>query len=233
MTTAIITAGGVGLRMGNEIPKQFIEVERKPIIIHTIKAFEDNSNIDQIVIVCLEEWKPILEQHIKDNEIKKVISIISGGETNFESIKKGVLESVNFNTDITIMHDGIRPNISQEVIDDTIRVCKKKGNATATTKCVEVMLYSDDGETATSHIHRDKLKRAQTPQAFHLQELLEVYDKAKDIGITNSTSLCSLMVETGKQVYFSTGSDKNIKITIPEDIDIFKAYLEIEKNNGR
>ena len=71
MTTAIITAGGVGLRMGNEIPKQFIEVEDKPIIIHTIKAFEDNSNIDQIVIVCLEEWKPILEQHIKDNKIKK------------------------------------------------------------------------------------------------------------------------------------------------------------------
>lgn len=228
---AIITAGGIGTRMGKEIPKQFIEIKDKPVIVHTIQCFQNNENIDKIILVGLEGWIPILRDYIIDYELTKVSSIIKGGDTNFESIKKGVIEAYQRfgETNIIVMHDGIRPNLSDEVIDDSLRVCKEFGNSTSVINCAEVMMLTEDKVCSTSHIHRDKLMRTQTPQSYYIKDLVDLYKEADERGITNSTSLCSLMVELDKKVYFSKGSEKNIKLTIPEDISIFEALLEIER----
>ncbi len=237
MNIAIITAGGIGARMGNKTPKQFIKINKKPIIVYTLERFENNDNIDKIILVCLKKWQKKLEKFTIDYNITKVCSIIEGGETNFESIKKGVMEAHSKfkDDDIVIMHDGIRPNVSGEVIDDSLRVCKEFGNSTSVIQCVEVMMLTEDKICSTSHVHRDKLMRAQTPQAFHIGELIELYKEADKKGITNSTSLCSLFVELGRKVYLSKGSEANIKLTVPVDIEILKTLLKNERrvNNAR
>ncbi len=231
MNIALIIAGGNGQRMHQDIPKQFINVDDKPVIIYTLEAFQKHPDIDSIYVVCLEGWHEILSAYAKQFKIDKLKEIVCGGETGQASIRNGIVainEEYNGN-DIVLIHDAIRPMISEDIISDNIAKCKLYGSSIASIPCGEAMLETVNKENSNAIYDRDKLMRAQTPQAFPLNKLVWAHKEALKKGITNSVASCTLMIELGEQVYFSAGSEKNIKLTTTEDIDIFKALLTTKR----
>ena len=229
---ALITASGIGARMGQDIPKQFINVYDKPVIIYTLECFEKHPEIDAIVVVCLKGWESVLEAYAKQFNITKLVSIVNGGETGFESIVKGTKEVRRLfsDDDIILVHDGIRPNLSSEIISSNLAICEKYGNAIVAIPCREAMIYTEDGLCGEKEINRDKLIRTQTPQTFKVGELSKMHEEAKEKGITNTVAMVTLLTDLGMKAYFSPGSEKNIKLTTPDDIEIFKALLSSKKD---
>ena len=230
---ALIIAGGSGNRMNQDIPKQFLTVNERPVIIYTLEEFEKHPEIDAIAVVCIDGWEQVLWAYAKQFNISKLKYVISGGENGQSSIRNGVykLEQEYDGESIVLIHDAIRPMVSAEIISDNIRVAAKHGNAITVIPCAEAMLQTEDGHISTGSYPRDRLKRTQTPQAFHLKEICNLHREALEKGITNSVASCTLMIELGKNVYFSTGSEKNIKLTTVEDIDIFKALLAAKRSD--
>ncbi|EGK7484744.1 MULTISPECIES: IspD/TarI family cytidylyltransferase [unclassified Campylobacter] len=229
MNIALIIAGGIGARMNQSIPKQFMSINDKPIIIYTLEKFEKHPAIDEIVVVSLNGWENILLSYAKQFKITKLRHITKGGDSGQESIKNGILKLKEFysDDDIVLIHDAIRPNVSEEIISDAIRVINEKGSAVSVIPCNEAMLVSNDGGINSRQTYdRQKLKRTQTPQGATLKALKDLHDKAEKMGIKDSVATCTLMIETGGEIYFSIGSEKNIKITTMDDIDIFKALLK-------
>lgn len=224
---ALIIAGGSGSRMHQDIPKQFITVNECPVIVYTLKAFERHPEIDVIAVVCINGWEQVLWAYAKQFNITKLKYIIPGGDNGQSSIRNGVLELEKHFTskDIVLIHDAIRPMVSAEIISDNLRVALEYGNAITAIPCAEAMLQTENGIVSSGTYSRDKLKRTQTPQSFHLGQLCDLHRRALEAGITNSIASCTLMIEMGEQVYFSAGSEKNIKLTTIEDIDILKALL--------
>ena len=231
MNIAIIIAGGSGQRMGQDIPKQFLNVDDKPVIVYTMEAFQRHPNIDGIVVVCIDGWHEILKSYAKQFNITKLIDVVSGGNCGQASIKNGLMRvKEEFNDDdIVLIHDAIRPMVSEEIISDNIAKCKLYGNATVVAPCTTVVLEKTDDTYSTNIVDRDKLYLTQTPQAFKLGDILSAHEEAKQKGITNSVASCSLYVELGRKVYYSIGSETNIKLTRPGDIQIFKALLNTKK----
>lgn len=227
MNIALIIAGGVGQRTNQDIPKQFINVNDKPVIIYTLEAFQNHKEIDAIEVVCLDGWHDILSAYAKQFNITKLHKIISGGENGQASIRNGVYSiSESFSSDdIILVHDAIRPMISEEIISDCIKVCKEYGSAITSIPCAEAMLYTTDKMQSDKIISRDELIRTQTPQAFSVGKLKAAHEEALRRGITNSVASCTLMIELGEKVYFSKGSEKNIKLTTADDFEIFRALL--------
>lgn len=230
---ALIIAGGLGARMAQDIPKQFITVNEKPVIVYTLKAFQDHSEIDAIAVVCIEGWEQILWAYAQQFNITKLQYVMPGGKTGQDSIRNGVyeLEKHFAPEDIVLIHDAIRPMVSSEIISDCIRVAIEHGNAITVIPCAEAMMQTEDGVVSVGSYPRDRLKRTQTPQAFHIGQICDLHRRALAAGITNSIASCTLMIEMGEQVYFSLGSEKNIKLTTVEDIDIFKALLNAKRSD--
>lgn len=228
---ALIIAGGVGSRMQQAIPKQFMTVYDKPIIAYTMEKFEKHPSIDAIAVVCLEGWDNVLESYAKQYNITKLKYIIPAGQCGQESIKNGVMELHKHYDDnsIVLIHDAIRPNLSNDIISDCLSSINKNGFTVVVVPCNEAMMETYDFSSSEKAFPRDNLKRTQTPQGATLGALVQLHNKAKELGITNSIATCTLVTETGGKIYFSTGSSKNIKITTPDDIDIFKALLKQEE----
>lgn len=230
----ILTAGGVGSRMKQEIPKQFITIKDKPIIIYTMEAFEKHPNIDGIIVVCLNGWESILQSYAKQFNITKLVSIVKGGECGQESITNGVMKAYElYKKDaIVLIHDGNRPMISQNIISDSIAKCQQYGNSITTIPCTEVIVTTKDNKTGDKLIDRNIVKRTQTPHTFYLEDLVLTLKEAKQKGITNSAAMCSLYLELDKKIYFSSGSEENLKLTTTDDIDIFEALLNAQNQNN-
>ena len=229
----LLIAGGSGNRMHQDIPKQFITVNERPVIVYTLEAFEHHPEIDAIAVVCIEGWEQVLWAYAKQFNITKLRYVVPGGKNGQDSIRNGVYElEKHFATDdIVLIHDAIRPMVSAEIISDCIRVATLRGNAITVIPCAEAMLQTEDGVVSVGSYSRDRLKRTQTPQAFHIGDICDLHRRALEAGITNSVASCTLMIEMGEQVYFSTGSEKNIKLTTVEDIDIFKALLVAKRSD--
>lgn len=227
MNIALIIAGGSGQRMGQDIPKQFLNVHDRPVIIYTLEAFERHPNIDAIEVVCVEGWEAILRAYCKQFNIKKLENIVCGGENGQASIRNGIMDifSRHGKDNLVLIHDAIRPMVSTEIISDCIRVAMKYGNAITAIPCAEAMLRTVDGVSSREQISRDNLKRTQTPQAAKLGDLIKAHKEAIEKGITSSVATCTMFIELGKTLYFSMGSEKNIKLTTTEDFEIFKALL--------
>jgi 2-C-methyl-D-erythritol 4-phosphate cytidylyltransferase len=232
MTIALIIAGGSGERMHQDIPKQFLSINDKPVIVYTLEAFEQHPEIDEIAVVCIDGWDQVLMAYARQFNITKLKTVIPGGDCGQASIRNGVyeLEKSHSADDIVLIHDAIRPLVSAEIISDCIRVTKKCGNAIAVIPCAEAMLTTDDEKVSSGTYPRDGLKRTQTPQGFKLGDICDLHRKALEKGITNSIASCTLMIEIGQQVHFSIGSEKNVKLTTIEDIDIFKALLSARRS---
>lgn len=224
---ALIIAGGSGSRMHQSIPKQFLSVNERPVIIYTLEAFQKHADIDAIAVVCIEGWEQVLWAYAKQFNIDKLKYVVPGGKNGQDSIRNGVfeLEKHYASEDIVLIHDSIRPMVSADIISDCIVKTKKFGCAIATIPCAEAMLQTEDGLSSIGSYPRDHLKRTQTPQGFPLGKICDLHRRALEKGITNSVASCTLMIEMGEQVHFSMGSEKNIKLTTVDDIDIFKALL--------
>lgn len=224
---ALLIAGGSGNRMHQDIPKQFLTVNERPVIIYTLEAFERHPEIDAIAVVCIKGWDLVLQAYAKQFNITKLKYVVKGGDNGQASIRNGVyeLEKHFSRDDIVLIHDAIRPMVSAEIISDCIRVVTQYGNAITVIPCAEAMMQTVDGLISTGSYPRDRLKRTQTPQGFRLGQICDLHKRALEKGITNSVASCTLMIEMGEQVYFSVGSEKNIKLTTVDDIDIFKALL--------
>lgn len=234
MNIAMIIAGGKGVRMNQDIPKQFLNIHDKPVIVYTMQAFQKHPEIDAILAVCIDGWQEILRAYAHQFNITKLKWVVAGGDNGQESIYNGLSELKERcdMSDLVLIHDAIRPNVSQEIISNCIAECRLRGSAITVIPCAEAMLLRDDDPNSSHEvISRDSLARTQTPQAFPLKKLLWAHEEAKKKGIHNSTASCTLMVELGEKVYFCPGSEKNIKITTTEDIEIFKALLMAKKDD--
>lgn len=237
MNIALIIAGGSGQRMGQDIPKQFINVFDKPVLIYTLEGFQKHPQIDAIEVVCIDGWHDILWAYAKQFNITKLKWVISGGNSGQESIRNGVynLEDKCSSEDIIIIHDGIRPLVEPSVLSDVIAKCKLYGNAVTSMPYNEqIFVIDEDDETTTSKfIPRETLRRVSTPQAYNFKLLDEKYHEAfeKEIGIHGSHYTNTMMVELGVKLHFAAGSDKNIKLTTKDDLEMFKAYLKSDKDS--
>lgn len=237
MNIAVIIAGGVGSRMGQDLPKQFINVYDKPILIYTLESFQKHPQIDAIELVCIDGWHDIVWAYAKQFNITKLKWIISGGKTGQESIRNGVygLEGIAKPDDNIIIHDGIRPLVEPSVLSDVISKCTQFGNAVTSMPYNEQIFVIDekDATTTTKYIPRETLRRVSTPQAYRFDLLDSKYHEAyeKEIGIYGSHYTNTMMVELGVKLHFAAGSDKNIKLTTKDDLEMFKAYLKADKDS--
>lgn len=233
MNIAVIIAGGSGKRMGQDIPKQFINVYEKPILLYTLESFEHHPMIDAIELVCIDGWHDVVRAYAKQFNITKLKWIVSGGETGQESIRNGVynLENKCKEDDIIIIHDGVRPLVDETVLTDVINKCKEYGNAVSSLPYNEQIFVVDDEISTTKYIPRETLRRVSTPQAYKFEKLDSAYHEAfeKKIGIYGSSYTNTMMVELGEKLYFAAGSEKNIKLTTKDNLEMFKAYLKSEK----
>lgn len=235
MNVALIIAGGAGRRMGQDIPKQFMFVEDAPIIIHTIRAFQRHPDIDAIGVVCLDGWETILQSYANQFNISKLKWIFKGGGSGMESIHNGIfgLRGQGVTDDsLVLIHDGVRPLVSQDIISSNIAICKRYGYAITGIKCREAILETADGFNATKSVPRDSLIRTQTPQTFLLGNIIAVHDEAARRGIADSVASCTLIAELndGRVMHIVPGSEKNIKITTVEDLEIMKALMHVTKD---
>lgn len=235
MTIAIIIAGGSGSRMGQDIPKQFLNVHDKPVLIYTLEGFQRHPGVDAIEVVCLDGWHEVLWAYAKQFGIDKLKWVVSGGKSGQESIRNGVfnLEGKTNDDDVIIIHDGIRPLVEPAVLTDVIVKCNQYGNAVTSMPYNEQIFVKDDEISTTKYIPRETLRRVSTPQAYKFGKLDWAYHKAfeEEIGIYGSSYTNTMMVELGERLYFAAGSDKNIKLTTKDDMELFKAYLAMDKKN--
>lgn len=215
--------------MGQDIPKQFLNVYDKPVLIYTLESFQKHPGIDAIEVVCIQGWHEVLWAYAKQYGISKLKWVVAGGASGQESIRNGVynLEDKCAADDIIVIHDGIRPLVEPEVLTDVIVKCKQYGNAVSSMPYNEQIFVIDDEQSTTRFIPRETLRRVVTPQAYLFQKLDAAYHKAfeEQIGIYGSAYTNTMMVELGERLYFASGSDKNIKLTTPDDLELFKAYL--------
>ncbi|PTP29403.1 IspD/TarI family cytidylyltransferase [Vibrio splendidus] len=229
MNIALLTAAGVGSRMKQEIPKQFLHVDNKPLIVYTMEKFQNHPSIDKILIVTLPSWVDVLKAYSKQYGITKLEWIVEGGDSGQESIHNGLakLKDEGVTSDDAIMiHDGNRCNVSSQLISDSLSVFNKHGSAVAAIPCIEAVFRSDDeGESSVVSIPREQLFRTQTPHTYSLGKLLWAHEQAKTREIEDTAASCVLMQKLGETVYFSMGLEDNLKITTFEDLGIFQSLL--------
>ncbi len=235
MNIALIIAGGSGHRMGQDIPKQFIHVYDKPVLIYTLLGFQHHPEIDAIELVCIDGWETMVWAYARQFGIDKLKWIVPAGASAQESIRNGVfaLEGKCVADDIVIVHDGIRPIVDDDVLTDVLAVCRKYGNAVTSLPYNEQIFIVDTPESTLKYIPRETLRRVSTPQAYKFDLLLNAYKKAfaEGIGAKGSSYANTLMSDLGVRLYFAKGSDKNIKLTTKDDLELFKAFLKADKDD--
>lgn len=234
MNIAAIFAGGVGTRMHTkELPKQFLKIHDKPIIIRTLELFEENPEIDMIVIVCVENWIGYLNKLISKYNLRKVQRIVKGGKSGQESIYnilKAAEELGDRDKDIVLIHDGVRPLITQKTIFDNITSVKKNGSAITSVKVKETVLIVDNDESITEVPDRATSRLARAPQSFYLDDILSAHEKAISENKFDFIDSCSMLQYYGKKLYLVDGPQENIKITTPDDFYTMRALLDAKEN---
>lgn len=231
MITALIIAGGVGARMGAEIPKQFVQVMGKPVVVWTLENFQRHPLVDRIRMVCVEGWHDSLRAYAEQAGISKLDRIVAGGSSAQESIRNGIysLEDEMGEDDIAIIHDGVRPMVEMGVLDDIIAKAKEFGDGVTSMPYNEqIFLVDPENPTTTKqYIPRETLRRVATPQAYRFGLVDRAYHEAfeKKIGIYGSSYTNTMMVELGHTLHFAAGSDRNIKLTTPGDLEVFRGMM--------
>ena len=233
MNFTVIFAGGVGRRMHTASrPKQFLEYRGKPIIIYTLELFDNHPMIDAIVVACIEEWIPFLQKMLKKFEITKVKEIVPGGMTGQESIYKGLLAAKGIaasGNDIVLIHDGVRPLITDQTITDNIAMVEKKGSCITCVPASETFIVNQPDGGLEIPSRKDSLI-ARAPQSFYLKDILEAHERAVSEGISDFIDSCTMMHHYGHTLHKVIGPIENIKITTPTDYFVFKAMVEVHEN---
>lgn len=235
MNIAIVFAGGSGVRMGAGVPKQFLEIEGKPILIHTLRLFEMHHKIDKIYLATLEDYIPYVWALAEEFHISKLARIVTGGSTAMDSVYNALkcAQEENPEDSIVLIHDGVRPYVGYDVISNNIKSVKKYGSAITSTPCFETVLLSQDEGTTVSGIpSRKECYTAQAPQSFLLKDILEAHEiiREKNPGYEYIVDSCSLMRSVEKDVHLVEGNRGNIKVTTPVDVYNFRALLQYKEN---
>lgn len=235
MNIAVIFAGGVGSRMHTrEKPKQFLNMHGKPIIIHTLEQFEEHEEIDGIVVACVEDWIPYLEQLVKKYNLEKVRKIVPGGTNGQQSIYFGLCAAESEaagEESIVLIHDGVRPLIDKKVISSSIESVRLHGSAIASVKVKETVLLVDEQDGICSIPDRSRSRLARAPQSFWLTEILGAHRRAIEENLLDFIDSCSMMQHYGKKLYLIDSPEENIKITTPEDFYIMRAMLDAKEDS--
>ena len=233
MNIAVIFAGGSGSRMHTKSrPKQFLEYQGKPIIIYTLELFDNHPMIDGIVVACVEEWIPFLEKMLKKFEINKVVKVVSGGASGQESIYKGLLAANEISKsieDIVLIHDGVRPLITEQTITDNIETVRKEGSCITCIPATETFVVTKENGGLEIPTRANSLI-ARAPQSFYLKDILSAHEQARKEGRKDFIDSCSMMHHYGHKLGMVIGPMENIKITTPTDYFIFKAMVEVHEN---
>ncbi len=234
MNIAVIFAGGAGRRMhSKDKPKQFLLIHGKPIIVHTIEIFQYHDEIDGIIVACLEDWIPYMEEMQYRYRLDKIGKIVPGGRTGQMSIYNGVkaaAEVYGIGDNIVLIHDGVRPLIDGQVISDNISCVKKHGSAVTCAPAQETFVLVDDNDEICEVESRKHSKLAKAPESFWLGELLEAQEQAIKDGYTEMIDSCTLMRAYGKKMHVVECSYENIKITTPDDFHMFRALYDAREN---
>lgn len=244
LNIAIIFAGGTGQRMKSEdIPKQFLKVDGKPIIIHTLEKFSKHREIDMIVVACLESWIDELKQLIKQYQITKIKAIVPGGKSGHESIHNALFKACETasDNDIVLICDGVRPMVSEKLITDCIVTVQKYGTAVPVTPSIDSVLWSHDGEECDRSLPRKEMFITQAPQGYTMGKIVWAHNEAEKRGIIAPISSSELLIELGEKVHLFIGERENIKVTTPEDLytlragyyyDYYRKFVEEELGYG-
>lgn len=234
MNIAIIFAGGSGVRMGAGMPKQFLEINGRPIIIHTLENFQNCDEIDKIYISCKNDYINQLSCFVKKFNINKVCKIVSGGQTGLESIYNALIAAYEENSDdsIVLIHDGVRPIIADDLIKKNIESVKKHGCGITCTPFFETPVISKDGSKIDSVLLRNEIFTAQAPQSFYLKDILDAHREVRknNPNYDNIVDSCSLFKSQGHDIYIIQGNRGNIKVTTPEDFYVLRALLQYKEN---
>lgn len=229
MNIAVLLAGGVDPTFQMDIPKQFVNVYNKPIIVYTMQKFQNHPEIDAIMIACLKGWENMVQAYAKQFHIDKLKWIITGGQTGQDTSKLAAdeLSKSCDDEDIVIIHDSIRPLVSDEIISDSIRVCKEKGMGISAVSSMDNVMLTNDGESGLQSISRYAFRRIQTPQTYQLGNLRKFHAEAMEQKIRNENDTNNMVSKLGVKVFLSKGSDLNIKINTVEDVEMFKALYNM------
>lgn len=233
MNIAVILAGGVGSRVGADVPKQFIEVLGRPVIVYTLEAFESHPEIDAIEVVCLEERIDYLRELAVKFGITKLKYITPGGEDFQHSVLNGVkaLAGIALPQDIILVHYAASPLVTADIISDCIRVAREHGNSLSATPCYLLLGSNDDDRKSTQWVDRDKIMQLNSPQCFTYEYVRDLYREAiaRDLLTKVEPHTTSLMYLMGRTIYFAKGSQQNIKITTKEDLDTLAAHVLLRR----
>lgn len=234
---AIIFAGGTGQRLNNgenSIPKQFLKINEKPIIIHTLELFQNHHSIDKIYIAIHPDYYEYMQELVKHYYITKTAGIVKGGATGQDSIYNALklAQSENPEDSIVLIHDGVRPNITEDVITKNIECAKKNGNAITCTSCFETILVSENGKNPQHVPYRKHTYSAQAPQSFHLGEIVQAHESTRKVNpnYTDIVDSCTLFKTLNKPTYMIFGNRGNIKITTIEDLYILRAFIRYKED---
>lgn len=232
MNVALILAGGMDPRFQMTVPKQFVNVFNRPIIVYTLEVFQNHPDIDAIMVSCLDGWQEMVKAYAKQFNITKLRWVIAGGKDGQASARNGIiaLNEECQKDDIIIVHDSIRPFVSEEIISDSIRVCRINGMGVAAVRSMDTIMKTSDGKVGTENISRYSIVRIQTPQAYRMECLLEIHNKALEQGIIGEVDTNSVASRIGMKIYFSEGSDLNLKINTVEDVEMFKALYRMRQD---
>lgn len=234
MNIGVIFAGGMGSRMhSRELPKQFLELHGKPVIIYTLEHFEKNEEIDAVVVACVEEWIPYLEKLLYKFRVEKVKKIVPGGRSGQLSIYNGLCAAKEIAGDkraIVLIHDGVRPLITSGLLSENIKCVKEHGSAITAGIVKETIVVVDKNGRVEQVPSREKSRVAKAPQSFWLDDILGAHERALKDGITSAIDSCTLMKQYGHDLYMVDGPYENIKITTPDDYYTMRAILDAKEN---
>lgn len=236
MNIGVILAGGTGSRIGAGIPKQFIDVAGKPILVYTMELFQQNENIDVIEVVCHKDWIDVVNQYVSDYSLTKVKWVVLGGNTFEESTMNGIfnLQDKIEKKDIVVISFGVAPMTTDEEINDSIRVAQEHGNGISAAKMDLLLCEIEDDFCSNTFLLREKIRGFSNPWSFRYGELLDVYAEAKQKNLIGKVEphITSLYFALGKTIWFSKSDRRDIKITYKEDIDTFEAYLLLKEKRA-
>ncbi len=235
MNIALILAGGTDPDFQMSVPKQFVNVFNRPVITYTLEIFQNHKDIDAIMVACLDGWQEMVRSYAKQFNIDKLKWVISGGKDGQASAGNGItaLRKECRDDDVIIVHDAIRPLVSKEVIADSIRVCRQYGMGVAAMRTMDTIMNTKDGKIGTSSISRYSIIRIQTPQAYRMDRLANIHEKAMAVGVIGQVDMSIVVSKLGEPVYFSKGSEFNMKINTVEDVEIFKALYRMQQENEK
>ena len=226
MNIALVLAAGSGTRMNNELPKQFLMVNEKPLFVYSVQTFQNNPKVDAIVIATNANNIELVRDYCKQFGLDKVKSVIAGGDTRQASVYnglKGIEKIISSPKDIVLIHDSARPLVSDRIIKESVEACIEFGAVDTVIQASDTIVKSNDDQTIGEILNRQEIYQSQTPQTFEFGIIKDAHEKALKDQVPNVTDDCKLVMHYGMDVHFVQGDKLNFKVTTPEDLEMFKA----------